>query len=1424
MKGRLARYLFPLMCALLCFSLASLAIGAKVPSTSGYISGIVKNTAGAVVVGAKVTATNTVTGVSLAPAQTGRSGTYKITAPAGSYSVKCEAAGYQTATQPATVVAAKTSVVNFTLGSATVGATLTGKVTNASTGAAIAGAAVTAGPYITATDSTGTYTLTAMAAGTYTVSCSASGFITQSASVTLAEGAVVSKDFPLSPIVTGGGILTGKISNASTGIIAGATITAGSYSTTSDSLGKYTIPNMTPGTYTVFCSATGFATEAATAIIAEGVTTTVNFTLNPVDISVGILTGKVTDVASAAAIPNAGITAAGADGQTFGPVLTDSKGEYTFGPVPAQSYTISCSASGYEQKSIVFTVKGGMTNNVNFVLTKIVYTTGTLYGKVSTTSGSGIAGASVSAGSYGATTDAAGNYSISGMTPATYAVTATAAGYNTSTQSATIVAGGTTTANFVLASPTGEISAIPNSFTEGSVTAISLRADVGTPATYSWTQVSGPKVPLDVTGANLATADVSALQVAAETELVFRLAYDNKELQVTVYVQPADMVNAVGDFVQTGGSTTTAIKFLYNNANWALFNTGNALKATPISTVKGPVYSISVPGIIRDINTVSVGGKLYALVAASGAGVAVVDISNPTAMSLVSVTPVNYAASNLTWTTSSGVIETGQSISGTNGFISSVETDGKVVYIGNMYYGIHKTAIGNLIPAPAKEADGTLKIDSEVFILQFATPDPWGGVNTMKLYNGKVYAGLGQLGLGIYDGTTLARLGNYNIYTDPARLQDFYGPMDIRLLVGKDPATGDLYLDDVTGMPDYRQVQYEIKDNPVNLPWSDFDRAGGEAYYLTQDVDVLVQGKRTIAYTANALGGVVAIDVTTATAPRFLGFFPSVPPYGPDDNDSLSLSLLSYGHTEMLLEGGVTSVDVSGTNVFATNHSGGLVVITGADKPDSNWHGPNAPYDNDTDGIPNNNVPNMEDVTSYDMTYVTNSGVPQAFLESPCILSTGELNGHGWDIFVVEPYALTSAGTVDVMMGVGMGGMEFLDVLSTSDPLMENRFREVCYFPTTDEIGAAVDGSATQPINIGHTDGITSTDRHVWVSDGSHGVTAWSVMGADGFMLDAPKVVANTWPESYPTTLNSRTVYPAAHAIRANFDPVHGKLWAQCTTYGMRSVPAADVLSGLAAIGSPVLMPVYRPDIFEHMAEFTLPLPQDNAYDVAFIGNYALVADGQSGLVVYDTTKDPSNMDSGYLVTWLGYNGTSQPLLGTALGVELYTDPLSRLTYALVAGGSVGISVVDATDPTNLRLVKVFEAPESLDGAAQDVYIVGDKAYFTYYGGGLLIYNVADLISADPVPRALGQFRITGVPGFEQSAAEAYRATYTQQNGKTFFYLAYGDEGIVKVDVTNPGSPLFLGKADTVGVAKEVAIINGRIYAADGKGGLVFLK
>jgi len=65
---------------------------------------------------------------------------------------------------------------------------------------------------------------------------------------------------------------------------------------------------------------------------------------------------------------------------------------------------------------------------------------------------------------------------------------------------------------------------------------------------------------------------------------------------------------------------------------------------------------------------------------------------------------------------------------------------------------------------------------------------------------------------------------------------------------------------------------------------------------------------------------------------------------------------------------------------------------------------------------------------------------------------------------------------------------------------------------------------------------------------------------------------------------------------------------------------------------------------------------------------------------------------------------------------------------------------------------------------------------------------------------------------------------YTLVNGKLVFYVAFAEAGVLKIDWTDPANPVLREVAGTVGECTAVAISNGRLYAADGGGGLIFFK
>ena len=134
---------------------------------------------------------------------------------------------------------------------------------------------------------------------------------------------------------------------------------------------------------------------------------------------------------------------------------------------------------------------------------------------------------------------------------------------------------------------------------------------------------------------------------------------------------------------------------------------------------------------------------------------------------------------------------------------------------------------------------------------------------------------------------------------------------------------------------------------------------------------------------------------------------------------------------------------------------------------------------------------------------------------------------------------------------------------------------------------------------------------------------------------------------------------------------------------GMRRINVSAVNSGSAKVGAPALLDAAG-GIFEHNTEagnvgVTKVTGQDHAYGVAFRGKYAIVADGDNGLTVYDTTA-VAGTDASVVANIGDSEGTTgKPPLGRAASVKLWTNPATSKTYAVVAAGAYGISVVDMT-------------------------------------------------------------------------------------------------------------------------------------------------
>ena len=242
---------------------------------------------------------------------------------------------------------------------------ISGHVSDSSSGAALAGATVSYNGGSTTTDNNGAYSFSNVPAGSYTLTASASGYSSQSSSTTVNSGAASTLDFQLTPSAPGGnGAITGRVTNVSTGAsISAATVSFSGHSTTTSSTGTYSFSSVAAGTYTVSVTHSGYISESATVTVNSGATSTLNVQLS----TAGKIAGKIT-TSTGAAVSGASIHFAGGTISTTADTKSSSTGTYSSSWIPIGSYSVTVSASGHSSQTKSVTVSTGNTTTLNFTL------------------------------------------------------------------------------------------------------------------------------------------------------------------------------------------------------------------------------------------------------------------------------------------------------------------------------------------------------------------------------------------------------------------------------------------------------------------------------------------------------------------------------------------------------------------------------------------------------------------------------------------------------------------------------------------------------------------------------------------------------------------------------------------------------------------------------------------------------------------------------------------------------------------------------------------------------------------------------------------------------------------------------------------------------------------------------------------------
>jgi len=177
------------------------------PSNAGWLVGHVNTSAGAPVVGARVSAGNV-------SRTSGVNGFFNLTLGAGSYTVNVSATGYGNATATVTIAAQNETWHNFTLAVTTW--TLKGHVSDSKSHDPIAGVTITllhgtASVGSVRTNDMGYYEILYIPFGTYTVRASMTGYDSNETELTVSTAGEHVQDFALVAVAGGGGGISNTV-------------------------------------------------------------------------------------------------------------------------------------------------------------------------------------------------------------------------------------------------------------------------------------------------------------------------------------------------------------------------------------------------------------------------------------------------------------------------------------------------------------------------------------------------------------------------------------------------------------------------------------------------------------------------------------------------------------------------------------------------------------------------------------------------------------------------------------------------------------------------------------------------------------------------------------------------------------------------------------------------------------------------------------------------------------------------------------------------------------------------------------------------------------------------------------------------------------------------------------------------------------
>ncbi|USK42072.1 carboxypeptidase regulatory-like domain-containing protein [Cytobacillus oceanisediminis] len=223
--------------------------------------------------------------------------------------------------------------------------------------------------------------------------------------------------------------------------------------------GSFSFNNLAPGLYTVLASATSYSVVQAGTFVQSNQTSAVSLTMVP---NPGSISGVVTDNLGNP-IVNSTVQVYDQNGILMVNGFSNASGEYIVGNLPSGSFTAVVNSPGYGQ--VITGVSLGIGQDLTGVNVSLIPNPGTINGQI-TDRGTGepVSGASVvvldSISQFpiaAASTTVFGNYTVTGLAPGSYIVSASKIGYSTEQVGAIVESDISTAADIALQADPGRI-------------------------------------------------------------------------------------------------------------------------------------------------------------------------------------------------------------------------------------------------------------------------------------------------------------------------------------------------------------------------------------------------------------------------------------------------------------------------------------------------------------------------------------------------------------------------------------------------------------------------------------------------------------------------------------------------------------------------------------------------------------------------------------------------------------------------------------------------------------------------------------------------------------------------------------------------------------------------------------------------------